>query len=315
MNRGRMRVLIINNLHSGLRDGSIFEFIRKLAQDGDELIIRNTDGHTPVDTLLVGAETFDFVVAAGGDGTIASVCYELRSTGIPILPFPAGTGNLLATNLDQPEEPYALVEMVREGYTLDFDLGELIFNFDEGPITKGFILISGAGYDAVIMENSGPLKEPLGPGAYIVAALTNPNPKTAHFSIQLDDQTVETDAIAVLILNFAKIYPDISITHANDARDGLLEIAIIKPHTTVELLPAFIAAFLDRTGGFPYRTDAIESFKSKQVRVESDPALHLQYDGEVPGFTTPFEARILPGTVRLFVSKREYEHLTQGNPA
>ena len=305
-----MRVLIINNLHSGLRDGRIFEFIRKLSQDGDELIIRNTDVSTPIETLLLDADSCDFVVAAGGDGTIASVCYALRSTGIPILVFPAGTGNLLATNLNQPDESYALVDMVRSGYTLDFDLGEFIFRGTEKTVTKGFVVIAGAGYDATIMEDSERLKDSLGPGAYIIAALANPSPELAHFTIDLDDQRIEIDGIAVLVLNFAKIYPDISITHSNDARDGLLEVAIIKPHTAVELIPAFLSAFLDRTGRFPHRADAIDTFRSKNIRVEADPPLHLQYDGEAQGFITPFEARVLPGATRLFVTRQEYEHLT-----
>jgi diacylglycerol kinase family enzyme len=306
-----VKVLIINNLQSGLRDGSIFEFTRKLARDGDEVIIRSTDGHTAIATLLNDARTCDLVVASGGDGTIATICYELRLTGLPILAFPAGTGNLLTTNLDQPEEPSVLVDMARASRTLDFDLGELIYDTDEGQVIKGFIITGGAGYDATIMEDSERLKEALGPGAYIVAALANPSPTVAHFTISLDDRTIETDGIGVMVLNFAKIYQDISITHNNDARDGLLEIAVIKPHTAVELLPAFFAAFLDRTGGFPYRADAVETFKSRSVRVESDPPLHLQYDGEAPGYKTPFTARILPGATRLVVTEQEFLRLTK----
>jgi diacylglycerol kinase family enzyme len=161
------------------------------------------------------------------------------------------------------------------------------------------------------MENSERLKDTFGPTAYILAALTNPAPQPAYFTIELDDRVVETEGIAVLLLNFAKIYPDISITHANDARDGLLEVAVIKPQNTVELLPAFLAAFLDRTGGFPHRTDAIETFKSKRVRVSTDVPLHLQYDGEAPGATTPFEARIMEGATRLVVTRQEYRRLTE----
>jgi diacylglycerol kinase family enzyme len=325
-----MKALIVNNLQSGLRDGSIFEFTRKLAQDGDEMIVRSTDGHTPVESLLAGAADCDLVVAAGGDGTIASVCYALRNTGIPILPFPAGTSNLMVTNLDQPEEPHALAEMARSGRYLDFDLGEIDFESategdtgEEGAgggatgggtgartVTKGFAVISGAGYDATIMENADRLKERLGPNAYLAAALTNPTPTVAHFTIELDGQTVELDGIAVLVLNFSKIYPDISITHANDARDGLLEIAVLKPHSAVELLPAFFAAFLDRTGGFPHRADAVETFRAKSAHITAEPPLSLQYDGEAPGGKTPFSARVLPAATRLIVTEHEYRRLT-----
>lgn len=304
-----MKVLIINNLHSGLQDGSIFEFMRKLAQDGDELIIRNTDGNTPVETLIEGAQTCDVVVAAGGDGTISAVCYALRSSSIPVLPFPAGTGNLLATNLDQPEEPYALVEMLREGYSLDFDMGEITFEKDGVASTHGFSVIAGAGYDATIMKHAERLKEVFGLGAYVAAALTNPLPTAAHFTLYLDNEIVEADGIAVLLLNFAKIYPDISITHNNDARDGLLEIAVLKLQNTVELLPALFAAYLDKSGDFPHRAGVVEMFKAQSVRIETDPILNLQYDGEAPGCSTPITARILPRATRLIVTKTEYERL------
>ena len=43
-----------------------------------------------------GNETIDLMVVAGGDGTVASAAYLLAETGIPLLPFPAGTANLLA---------------------------------------------------------------------------------------------------------------------------------------------------------------------------------------------------------------------------
>jgi len=306
-----MKVLIINNLMSGLRDGSIFDFMRKLAQDGDEITIRNTDGTTLVEALLDEAYQYDLVVASGGDGTIASICYALRSTGIPILAFPAGTGNLLTQNLNQQEEPYAIIGTLREGLTLDFDIGEVSYFFNDEKVTRGFMVMSGAGYDAQIIQTSERLKDSFGSAAYAFAALGNPNPQHAHFTIYLDDEKIEIDGIAVLIMNFARIYSDIPISHENDARDGLLEIAVLKSHNAVELLPAFISAFLDRSGKFPSRTDAVENFKAKHVRIESDPPLFIQHDGEARGCTTPLEASVLPRAVRLYVNRREYERLTE----
>jgi diacylglycerol kinase family enzyme len=201
--------------------------------------------------------------------------------------------------------------MLREGYSLDFDMGELTFEKDGIVATRGFSVIAGAGYDATIMKHAEKLKEAFGPGAYVAAALTNPMPKQAHFTLHLDEEIIEADGIAVLLLNFAKIYPDISITHNNDARDGLLEIAVLKPQNTVELLPALFAAYLDRSGGFPHRAGAIEMFKAKSIRIESDPILDLQYDGETPECSTPLSARVLVGATRLIVTKKEYDRLTE----
>ena len=94
-----MKVLIINNLASGYREGSIYDFMRSFVEDGDEVCLRSSDGGTSIDSLLDDADSFDVVVASGGDGTIASVAYRLRNTGVPILPYPAGTANLLSLNL------------------------------------------------------------------------------------------------------------------------------------------------------------------------------------------------------------------------
>ncbi|MFQ9741876.1 MAG: diacylglycerol kinase family protein [Slackia sp.] len=85
-----MKVLIINNLASGYREGSIYDFMRSFVEDGDEVCLRSSDGGTSIDSLLDDADSFDVVVASGGDGTIASVAYRLRNTGVPILPYPAG---------------------------------------------------------------------------------------------------------------------------------------------------------------------------------------------------------------------------------
>ena len=306
-----MRALIINNTNSGLRNGSIFDFMRRLDNDGDEMVVRNTDGTTRIEDLLKDAEGFDFVVASGGDGTIASVCYELRNSGIPILPFPAGTGNLLVTNLDQPDEPFAIAKMAKKANMLDYDLGELNFEDSGERVTRGFAIIAGAGYDANIMENAERLKETLGPMAYVVSALGNPAPTLAHFTITLDDRVVETDGIAVLLLNFAQIYPDVSITHDNDARDGLLEVVVIKPRSTVELLPAFISAFLDKAGRFPSRANAFDVFTSRNVHIKSDPPIRIQHDGEPTGAYTPLNAHALPAACRLIVSDDEYKRHTK----
>ena len=86
-----MKALIINNLASGYRDGSIYDFVRSFTEDGDEVCMRSTDGTTSIDGLLDDASDFDVVVASGGDGTVTSVAYALANTGVPLLPYPAGT--------------------------------------------------------------------------------------------------------------------------------------------------------------------------------------------------------------------------------
>ena len=182
-----MKLLIVNNASSGLRDGSIYDFARLAARDGDEICIRTTDGSTDAATLVHDAEAFDAVVVSGGDGTIASVAYALANTDVPILPFPAGTGNLLAGNLASPNEPNALVKLLNKGKHLDFDLGEI----ESHSKKHGFLIMAGAGFDAAIMKTAIPAKKILGPMAYFQAAVANATPQVSKITLDIDGARYE----------------------------------------------------------------------------------------------------------------------------
>ena len=93
-----MKLLVVINTSAGFGENAIYDFMRLAFADGDEACVRYTDGATDPALLVSDADDFDAVVVSGGDGTIASVSYELAGTGIPVLPFPAGTANLLASN-------------------------------------------------------------------------------------------------------------------------------------------------------------------------------------------------------------------------
>jgi diacylglycerol kinase family enzyme len=302
-----MKLLVINNLSSGYGDGAIYDYLRMVASDGDELCIRCTDGTTEVADLLDDAERFDAVVAAGGDGTIAAISYRLAGSGIPILPFPAGTGNLLATNLLSPLEPHALAKMTFDMNTLDFDLGEI----EAGGKRFGFGIMAGAGYDATIMHDAKPAKKTLGAIAYFQAAIANVMPQKSKIRLVIDGETIECEGLGILLVNFSRIQFDIPLTHGTDARDGTFEIAILKAENAFGLIPAFVAGILDRDGVHPDRTDSVEVHHGRVVEAYADPPLELQYDGELPGLTTPFKAHVLDGAARFILSKEAYDSFSR----
>lgn len=300
-----MKLLVVNNLCSGYGEGAIYDFVRLFLADGDEVCIRATDGATDLATLLEDASSFDAVVASGGDGTVATVCYTLRGTELPVLPFPAGTANLLALNLASPSEPHALAKMIKADplKTLDFDLGEV----DVAGRKLGFAIMAGAGYDAAIMQAAKPNKRLLGALAYFQAAISNPLPPVSKITLEIDGVRHESDGLGILLVNFSKIQFDISVTHENKPRDGKLAIVILKAANAFGLIPAVVAGMLDRGGDYPDRGGALEIHYGTTVKVEADPPLEVQYDGETTGLTTPFTARILTHATRLVVSDEGYD--------
>lgn len=203
-----MKLLIVNNLASGFRDGAIYDFMRAFASDGDEICVRCTDGDTDLADFLRDAEDFDAVVAAGGDGTVASAAYLLAETGIPLLPFPAGTANLLAMNLASPAEPHALAHLMREQRLMDFDIGEIELSNGE---RFGFSMIAGAGYDAAIMEGAEPSKRLLGPMAYFTAAFANFRAAVLPHHAHHRREDRRDPGRGVLAINFLEAAFDISL--------------------------------------------------------------------------------------------------------
>ena len=77
-----MRVLVIVNSKSGGSDAGLCDFVRALGLQGAEVTLRISSDTTPLEGLAHDATQFDRVVAAGGDGTVSTVCYEVRNTGV-----------------------------------------------------------------------------------------------------------------------------------------------------------------------------------------------------------------------------------------
>jgi diacylglycerol kinase family enzyme len=303
-----LRVLVVNNLKSGQGDAGLYDYIRELSLAGAELTIRPVSTDRGLEHALRDAEDHDRVVAAGGDGTVSSTAHYLRDTGIPVLPYPAGTANLIALNLKVPSDPSSLAETTLRGRLLRTDLGELTYGLPPAkvPLERrqrpragrkrriGFTGMAGAGFDAEIMEGAAKLKDILGAGAYLVAAMQNVEPTVARITMQLDGRKVETEGSGVLLVNFGTIQFDLAVTHDSDGADGLFEVVVFKTKHVTELLPIVMAAMLDNIVDYPDRSRAIDTYRARRIEVTTEPALPLQSDGDTLGATTPFSAKVLP---------------------
>lgn len=294
-----MKLLVLYNMSSGLRDAAVFDYIRMLMDDGDEVTIRSSDGTTDIRTFLFDADDYDAVAVSGGDGTIASIVHFLANTGIPVIPFPGGTANLLSMNLHSPTESHALVNMTRNRRVMDFDIGEIEFPDHR---KYGFAIMAGAGYDAAIMQGAESGKKIFGPVAYLTSALANVNSPHSEITLDIDGETIKTSGVGVLIVNFSKIQFDLPVVHDNLPCDGIFDIVVFHTRDALGLIPDLFAAILDRGGDYPNRSDVLQTMRGRNIRIDADPPLPVQFDGEVIDRTTPFKVRMLPAGARFIVS-------------
>ena len=299
-----MRVLVVSNVLSRSTDAGVYDLVHALGQRDCEVVLRYFNGRGRLTDLVHDAEDFDRVVSGGGDGTASALAYALRECRTPLLLYPGGTANLIASNLRMPLDPLELAEITMSGRCLDFDMGELTHLGSLEPLEphkrRGFMVAAGAGFDAALMEAAQSLKPSMGVLAYFAAVMQNLTPTRAAFRVILDGREMSTEGIAVLVVNIGRLQFDLSITHDSNPRDGRLEVALLRSRTAVGLLPAVWDAVLDRVVQRPER-GPLEIESAREVLVQSDPPLRLQYDGEAIDCTTPFGVRVLPLAARLLV--------------
>jgi diacylglycerol kinase family enzyme len=109
-----------------------------------------------------------FTTELGRDGTIRYVADGLAHTGIPLRLVPAGTGNLLARNLDLPLEEVDAIEVALDGQVRQVDLVKITVD-DRAP--EHFAVMAGIGIDAVIKDETDEgVRDKAGSTAYFVAA-------------------------------------------------------------------------------------------------------------------------------------------------
>lgn len=298
----RMKTLIVHNSLSGFGLDAIYEFERLLLQSGDECTIRLIGAGVEPRDALSDAESFDLVVASGGDGTVANVLYALRYRGVPTCVFPSGTANLLFNAIGNAFEPAAIVEACRAGALVATDLAEMRWVDDEGrEHQRGFSMMAGLGFDANIMRTAADLKEAYGEAAYFVAATSNLEPPIVDYEITIDGSTVERSGVSCIVGNNTTITAGIQLVPESRMNDGLIECLVLENERTTQLVSPLLAGLFDPTGetlGRPF----VESFRGREIEVRASMRLPLEFDGElVSGTTDCYEVRVLEGANLLVV--------------
>jgi diacylglycerol kinase family enzyme len=224
------------------------------------------------------------VLVCGGDGTVAACAGALAGTGVAMAVVPVGTGNLLARNLDIPLElPQALdVAFGTAERTIDvLEAGE-----------QRFVVMAGLGFDAaLIRDTDDDLKARLGWLAYIggLARALRRSPH-ARFTIALDDgPPVTTEAIGVLVGNVGQLEAGITLMPDASPDDGRLDVLVLAPRT-VKDWPALTWRILRRR---PDAGPQAEIRRGKRVRISSEVAVPVEFDGDFRGDATELQVEVL----------------------
>ncbi len=180
------------------------------------------------------AEGAAVVIAAGGDGTVRAVAEALRDSDVPLALVPAGTGNLLARNLNLTLN--SLDASVNTAFTgadrrIDLGIAEIVRDDDERE-EHAFLVMAGLGLDAKMIALTNPkLKKAVGWLAYIDAGMRAlPELKPVRIRYSLDGSAEKSASVHTIIVGNCGALPGgILLMPEAKPDDGILDIAALRP--------------------------------------------------------------------------------------
>jgi diacylglycerol kinase (ATP) len=243
--------------------------------------------------LAQGAE---LIFVWGGDGTVQRCIDAMAGTQAVLAILPAGTANLLATNLQIPADLTAAVQVGLHGEHRRLDTGSV-----NG---EHFAVMAGAGFDArMISEADRGMKDRLGRAAYIYAGARNLSARRVKAAIEVDGERFFTGPIScVLVGNVSKVLGGVQAFQGALPDDGLLELGVVTAKNPVQwartlgrvvVAKAEKSPFVQVTRGkrfqlrfdrpFPYELDGGGRRAVKKMRVKVHPAsIKVSVPAETP---------------------------------
>ena len=268
------KVRFIYNPYSG--ENAILKELDKIItmhQDKGYTIVpyRIQRGVDVINALDIVDSTYEYILIAGGDGTIDTVVNAMKKRGIeiPIGIIPVGTANDFAKHLGMPQDSGACVEQILDSYAVGVDLGKVNDNYFVNVLSTGL-------FTDVSQKTDTNLKNTIGKLAYYLKGLEElPNFRKLDVKITANGKVFNEPIYLMLVFN-GQTAGNFKLATKAKVQDGLLDIVIFKACHIPELIPMFIKVLK----GEHLEDSRIEYIRTDELLIESDEEIVTDIDGE-----------------------------------
>jgi diacylglycerol kinase (ATP) len=234
------------------------------------------------------------ILVAGGDGTINEVVDGMVNSPVPLGILPAGTANVLATELGLGRDIERAAKLIPQCVARRIALGRL----DCGSGPRHFLSMAGIGFDAhIVYHLSARLKTRLGKGAYWISGFAQAVRRFPEFEIELDGGTRSVCSFA-LVSRVRNYGGDFEIATSASLLQDHFEVILFRGRHSLPYLKYVLGMVTGRLAGMR----GVSFLTGRSVRV-SDPAdqrVYIQVDGEYAG-RLPASIVLAPEALTLLV--------------
>jgi YegS/Rv2252/BmrU family lipid kinase len=260
-------------VHSGKTfGGGLAELRRTLADNGHIRpiwyeVAKSRKARKAVRRAVKNGATLLFVW--GGDGMVQRCIDALRGLDVAVAILPAGTGNLLATDLGIPKNIQKAVDIGLNGERRKLDVG--IVNGER------FAAMAGSGFDAImIRDTSDAAKEALGRLAYFRSSLKAMQARSVRMRIRVDGaKWFKGKASCALIGNIGRLTGGVPVFLDASPFDGQLDIGVVTAKNVWE----WLRVFLEIAKGGDARCRFLERTRAKKIDIKLKKARPYELDG------------------------------------
>jgi diacylglycerol kinase (ATP) len=248
---------------------------------GDELIEPGSESEAIEAATDAVHRGYDVIVAAGGDGTIGLIGRQLFGSRTALGILPLGSVMNIPRMLGVPRDPEDAARILADGHVRSIDVGQVgerIF-YEAGSVglhaaaTRELPLVDKGDYGAIVRS---------------IAAAVRYRP--SDMRIELDGgRTIEAKAVGVAVANGPFMGPGVAVAPEALLDDGLFDVRVFLPYTTVELLRYVASAVRGRR---PRERRSLTE-RASRVRITSGRPLAVRADAVDLG-STPVVFEIRP---------------------
>ena len=279
--------------------------------EGAEVVFYETSIDDPGkgQTEQAVADGADLVMAAGGDGTVRLVASVLAGTDTRMGIIPAGTGNLLARNVDVPlEDPTAAMVAALTGTDRQVDVGWLRVGDSMGAVRAAerqiFLVIAGFGADAEMIGYTDPeMKKRIGWIAYIFGGIRTVLGRSVDVVVQLPDESRHAHkARTVLLGNVGKLPGGFVLMPDATIDNGRLEVVVAGWRGAAGFSQVAAQVMNPKlTPKFGPKLANMDRYLTTGIQVTTTKPQPVQLDGDSDAEATHMIATVDPGVLRLRV--------------